>query len=60
VADLDEVEDFLYDYLSEQLRVEAEDGSVQEVHFVRHQVDRWRCAAYTLTHAGGIHHCGSL
>jgi hypothetical protein len=31
VADLDEVEDFLYEFLGDKLRVEAEDGSVEEV-----------------------------
>jgi len=31
VADLDDVEDFLYDFLSEKLNVDAEDGSVEEV-----------------------------
>jgi hypothetical protein len=31
VADVDELEDFLYEFLSDKLRVEAEDGSVEEV-----------------------------
>lgn len=35
VADLDELEDFLYDYLSDHLRVEAEDGSVEQVRRAR-------------------------